>query len=282
MLSAVSLLSPNATPMLAESERWCPATCAPRDRADEDPLAGRADLGRVDVLEQQCELVTAEPCHRVALTHAAAESLGDVDQHGVAGRVTEAVVDGLEPVEVDEQQRDAGAAAPRHLQCVLDAVEQQAAVGKVREQVVAGEVGHVLGQPQPRERVRGDRDHRLECLLVGRGGGPRTVPGGRDDPAVALAVAQLSPDLVGAGWGGAHLDLTDPQQPLRVVDESVDDLTSVGQRLRADGGVEQHAEAACVLRATSHRAGGDEQRRQRHPEEDQRPPGVARATTAPR
>ena len=33
MLSAVSVLSPKATPMLAESASWWPATCAPRERA---------------------------------------------------------------------------------------------------------------------------------------------------------------------------------------------------------------------------------------------------------
>ena len=33
MLSAVSLLSPNATPMLADRERWWPATWAPRESA---------------------------------------------------------------------------------------------------------------------------------------------------------------------------------------------------------------------------------------------------------
>ena len=33
MLSAVSLLSPKATPMLADSARWWPATWAPRESA---------------------------------------------------------------------------------------------------------------------------------------------------------------------------------------------------------------------------------------------------------
>ena len=80
MLSAVSLLSPKATPMLADSESWWPATWAPRDSDGEDPLAGGADLGRVHVLEQQRELVTAEPGDGVALPDAAAQPLGDVDR----------------------------------------------------------------------------------------------------------------------------------------------------------------------------------------------------------
>ena len=36
-----------------------------------------------------------------------------------------------------------------------------------------------------------------------------------------LAVAQLRADLVRPGRGGAHLDLLDPQEPLRVVDQCV-------------------------------------------------------------
>ena len=167
----------------------------------EDPVAGLADLRRVHVLEEQRELVTAQAGDGVALPDAVLQPLGDVDQHRVAGGVPEAVVDRLEAVEVDEQQRDAGAAPPGDLQGVLDPVEQQAAVGEVGEQVVARQVGHVLGQPQPGERVGGDRDHRLEGLLVGGGRRPGAVLPRRDDPAVALAVAQLGADLVGAGRG---------------------------------------------------------------------------------
>ena len=203
------------------------------------------------------------------------QPLRHVDQHRVAGGVAEPVVDRLEAVEVDEEQRDPGAAPPRHLQRVLDPVEQQAAVGQVGEQVVAGQVGHVLGQPQPRERVGGDRDHRLEGLLVGGGGRPGAVLAGGDDPAVPLAVAQLGADLVGAGRGGADLDLLDPQQPAGVVGERVDDLAGVGERLGADRGVEQHAEPAGVLAAAGDRAGGDEQGGQRHREQQQRPRGAA-------
>ena len=167
---------------------------------------------------------------------------GDVDQHGVAGRVAEPVVDRLEAVEVDEEQRDPGAAAPRHLQRVLDPVEQQAAVGQVGQQVVAGEVGHVLGQPEPGEGVGGDGDDRLEGLLVGGRGGAGPVPGrARRSSGPRWPSRSWAPTSWAPRRRGADLDLPDPQQPLGVVDERVDDLAGVGQGLGADGRVEEDA-----------------------------------------
>ena len=274
MLSAVSLLSPKATPMLAESDELVPGHLRAAGERLQDPVAGLVDLGRVHVLEQQRELVAAEPGDGVALPHTAGEPLGHVDQHRVAGGVAEAVVDRLEAVQVHEEQRDPGAAAPGHLQRVLDPVEQQSAVRQVGEEVVAGQVGHVLGQPEPGERVGGDRDHRLEGLLVGRRGRPGPVPGGRDDPAVALAVAQLGADLGGARRSGPDLDVADAQQPLRVVDERVQDLAGVGEGLRANRCVEEHGEPARVLAAAGDGATGDQQGGQRHREQGQRPPRV--------
>ena len=99
---------------------------------------------------------------------------------------------------------------------------------------------------------------------------------GRHDPAVPLPVAQLGAHLVGARRRGPDLDLPDPQQPLRVVDERVDDLAGVGEGLGADRGVEEHAEPAGVLAAAGDRAGGHQQGRQRHGEQEQGPPRVAR------
>ena len=74
-----------------------------RDRFDESVR----DLRRVflggDVFEQDRELVATESGDGVGGPHARAQTLGDRAQELVAGRVTEAVVDVLEPVEVDEQ-----------------------------------------------------------------------------------------------------------------------------------------------------------------------------------
>ena len=65
----------------------------------------RGVLGPFHLLEQDAELVAAESGHGVARPHAAAESSGHRCEQPVAGRVAEAVVDGLEVVEVDEEHR---------------------------------------------------------------------------------------------------------------------------------------------------------------------------------
>ena len=59
-----------------------------------------------DVLDEDRELVATEPGDRVARPQAGREALRDRDQQLVAEAVTEPVVDDLELVEVDEQERD--------------------------------------------------------------------------------------------------------------------------------------------------------------------------------
>ena len=64
-------------------------------------------LRGVDALEQDGELVAAQTRDGVGVAHGLAQAAGDADEQLVAGRVTEAVVDGLEVVDVDEEHGDA-------------------------------------------------------------------------------------------------------------------------------------------------------------------------------
>ena len=57
----------------------------------------------VEVVQEDRELVPGEPCERVAGAHARPEPGRDRDEQLVAGRVAEAVVHGLEVVEVEQQ-----------------------------------------------------------------------------------------------------------------------------------------------------------------------------------
>ena len=70
------------------------------------------------------------------LRRARAQPRGDRHEQAVAGGVAEAVVDGLEVVEVDEQHRQRPAEAAACAQRVLDAVEEQGAVGEAGQRVV--------------------------------------------------------------------------------------------------------------------------------------------------
>ena len=63
-------------------------------------------VGTGDVLEQHDELVAAETADGVVGAEHRCEPFGEPDEHVVAGRVTEAVVDDLEVVDVEEHHRE--------------------------------------------------------------------------------------------------------------------------------------------------------------------------------
>ena len=105
--------APVAIPMLALI-RTSRAGAVPvgRERlgqGGQHPVGSRLGLAEVGgVLDQDGELVAAEPSDGVARAQHATQALGDGDQQLVAGSVTGAVVDGLEVVEVDEQRGHRG------------------------------------------------------------------------------------------------------------------------------------------------------------------------------
>ena len=106
------------------------------------------------------ELVAAEPRERVVVAHAGAEPRPDLAQHLVAGMVAQRVVELLEAVEVDEQERELVAARDRR----LEAVEQVPAVAQAG-QVVGQRLALAHAQPldhrEPRARHAGQhRDDR--------------------------------------------------------------------------------------------------------------------------
>ena len=111
----------------------------------EDPLGG-LDRGRqvLDVLEQDRELVAAEPRGGVGRADAGRDPLRHLEQHAVADGVTEAVVDGLEVVEIDEQHRHADALAQGPGHRVAHALVEQRAVGQMGDRIVEGLVGELL------------------------------------------------------------------------------------------------------------------------------------------
>ena len=77
----------------------------PLERAAQ-PQAGRARGDLVAGREHEGELVAAEARERVVVAHGAAEPRADLAQHLVAGVMAERVVELLEAVEVDQQQRE--------------------------------------------------------------------------------------------------------------------------------------------------------------------------------
>ena len=102
------------------------------------PAAGLQRLV-AGVLQQDHELVAAQPRHGVAPGHAGAQALGDLLQQLVALLVAQRVVEHLEVVQVDEHQR--AFARPVIVgQRLVQPVQQQLAVGQLGQRIVEGQV----------------------------------------------------------------------------------------------------------------------------------------------
>ena len=94
---------------------------------------------------QKCdELVATDPGHRVRFPKVAAQAVGDRLQQEVADFMPVVVVDRLEFVEIDEEQRDPCLFAPRARDLLRDAVLQQASIGQLRQRIVEGQLADGL------------------------------------------------------------------------------------------------------------------------------------------
>jgi hypothetical protein len=94
--------------------------------------------GRIigEIRAEHHELITAHPSDGVTGAHAVPQSLGDHQQHLVAGEVPSIVIHRLEPVEVDEVHGHALVRTVRRSQRMLQPVEQQSPVGQRSQRVV--------------------------------------------------------------------------------------------------------------------------------------------------
>ena len=79
--------------------------------------------------EQHHELVTAETRQGIFSAQLTSQACGHFDQKGIANQMTEAIVDRLEVIQIDEQQRAQAALTILAIHGVLQAIEQQAAIG---------------------------------------------------------------------------------------------------------------------------------------------------------
>jgi hypothetical protein len=154
-----------------DPDRWSWPGRRPRRRLDggEDPLSDQRRHGRIDLLADRDELIAAVPGDRVAGADRAAQPPGNLDEHRIADDVTVAIVDRLELVEVDEQDRSGARVPGRVGDRVAQAIVQQRPVGEARERVMDGVVARLLltAQSLKRGRQRVDESAGVTELLVG-------------------------------------------------------------------------------------------------------------------
>ena len=106
------------------------------------------------------ELLAAPAGGHVDLAHALAQRLGELDEHAVADRVAEAVVDRLEAVEVGEHEGDRAAEALGAQQLAGERLLAVAAVGEAGEHVDERLAGDDPVQARVLERDRRVGDER--------------------------------------------------------------------------------------------------------------------------
>ncbi len=211
---------------------------------------------------QRHELVAAEPGdHLAGGGRAGLQPVGDLDEQPVAGRVPEAVVDGLETVEVEVAQPEAlaGPGAQR----LLQAFEEEGAVGQAGERVVGG----LVAQPQVEQAALGGVLHEGQLVLrvavgVPQQGDRQVGPQDRSVGAVerlldvvvlAFAADELVvelPDLgrvVGVGPlrdpAPAHGRVGEPEHPQQRAVDLKDVALQVGHADAYGGPLEDRAEA---------------------------------------
>ena len=113
--------------------------------------------------QHDAEFVAAGPRQHVAGPQAGLRHQGEMLQAGVAGGVAVGVVDGLEAVEIDHQQREGLAAAFGARAFFRQALQQMAAVADAGEIVEQREIRDLVAQPVHRHQQEAEiQRHRQE------------------------------------------------------------------------------------------------------------------------
>ncbi len=128
-----------------------------------------ADCPRIQINEQDRELVAAQARHCIARPDHAAEALRDHAEQRVAGRVTVGVVHGLEPVQVARQHGEAATMPPGPDDQLVEALPGRACGWAGRSARRERHVGDPALGRAPHRRVGLQADH--------AGGTPRRVTG---------------------------------------------------------------------------------------------------------
>lgn len=128
----------------------------------------------LEVLQDHHELVAPQARGRVALADAQPEARGDLHQQLVSGLVAVGIVELLEVVEVDQQQRALVPATRTAAQGPLQAVEHQTPVGQPGQRIEEGELvdlvllalalGDVLVETEDAHHLAAHADRRDQAL----------------------------------------------------------------------------------------------------------------------
>src|SRR5215469_13550160 len=139
---------------------------------------------RVQVLEQHGEFVSPVAGNSVPWPHDAGKAPPDLDQELVPGPVPKAVIDGLELVQVYQEDPDRGAVARRAGERLRQPVIEEGTVSQTRQTVGKRLLGQLLLERPPLRDVRAIPYQSPDRWLLGQ------VPAGDGDCAFPARVVQ--------------------------------------------------------------------------------------------
>ena len=190
-----------------------------------EPLCQRPDALHVRLGSIGQEFLAADAAQLVHLPQPEGHALRHDAEHLVPGGVAEAVVHGLEVVEVDEHQRQALAEAPALVHLDLEHVEDVAPVEQAREGIADGLVveaeAGVLQREQAAQLLVGDFEQALVLLhgaalgeeaegahggIAGHEGGQHAHHGIPQGAAALVAVVGGMPAALGRDPGARQLE----------------------------------------------------------------------------
>ena len=106
-----------------------------------DSLRQRQGTFRIDIGQPQRELVAAHPCHHRIAAQAGFQPLGNHSQQRVAGSVSQRVVDVLEVIEIEVEQRQGAPRALVGFDLAGQTLGQQHTVGQAGQRIMRREMG---------------------------------------------------------------------------------------------------------------------------------------------
>ena len=135
----------------------------------DDPFGDRLRPGgQRRALGNDDELVATQAPKRVAAANCGPEPFGHRDEEHVSSGMTQAVVDHLEAVQVDEQCCHGGAVPLDSGQRLLEAVQHQRPVRQAGERVMEGLMSYLVDQLGVADGYRGLARKPPQCLPQGR------------------------------------------------------------------------------------------------------------------
>ena len=134
---------------------------------------GGESLGDVEVAHKEHEFVPAESPEEITGTAICPKTLGDLDQQTIARFMPEVVVDLLEAVDVEKEERRIGRGCARSPDALFQLTDDDGSVGRPGQMVMGG----LMEQLDVDQFAFGD-DGKIRCHEV------KNLPDARIDPAV--------------------------------------------------------------------------------------------------